>query len=81
MDWALQRQHLGGEPQHFVMGWGIDGWSIANNVGCNSKHWIGHSRGGAIAAWLANRCGGSATTYGAPSAGVSFSGTRYVTHL
>jgi len=74
MDWALNVISMASS----TLGWGIDGMVIANSVGCNSKHWIGHSRGGAIAAWLANRCGGSATTYGAPSAGVNFSGTRYV---
>ena len=74
MDWALNVISMASS----TLGWGIDGMIIANRAGCSSKHWIGHSRGGAIAAWLASHCGGSATTYGAPSAGVGFSGTRYV---
>ena len=49
MDWALNVISMASS----TLGWGIDGMVIANSVGCNSKHWIGHSRGGAIAAWLA----------------------------
>ena len=63
------------------LGWGVDANIVINaHGGCGNLPGTiaGHSRGGAIAGWIANQCGKYAVTFGAPSTGQNVRGERYV---